>query len=80
MARILSAQPKLEVVIAGHTDNQGAIDYNIALSKRRAETVVENLAKRGVAAKRMTAVGVGMVAPVASNRSEEGGNLGTVKE
>ncbi|HVK56553.1 MAG TPA: DUF4892 domain-containing protein [Burkholderiales bacterium] len=75
MARILSAQSKLEVVIAGHTDNQGAIDYNIALSKRRAEAVVENLAKRGIAVKRMTAVGVGMAAPVASNRSDEGRGL-----
>jgi outer membrane protein OmpA-like peptidoglycan-associated protein len=73
IAKLLAAAPELEVLIVGHTDSQGAIDYNLDLSKRRAVSVVEALtAEFGIDAARLTPVGVGMAAPVATNRSEEG--------
>lgn len=73
IAKLLSDNPDLKVVIVGHTDNVGAFDYNIDLSKKRAAAVVGALTKRFQApADRMKSAGVGMVAPVAANASEDG--------
>jgi len=75
LARFLSRNPGLAVVIVGHSDNQGSLDANIALSKRRAETVRAALIERGVAAGRLEAHGVGYLAPVSTNATEAGRNL-----
>jgi len=73
MAKALKADLKLSVLIVGHTDNQGKLDYNTALSQRRAEAVVKALSgKYGIDARRMRAKGVASLAPVATNRTEEG--------
>ncbi|NVO16481.1 MAG: DUF4892 domain-containing protein [Rhodoplanes sp.] len=70
---LLKSHPGLAVVIVGHTDNVGAFDYNIDLSKRRAAAVVATLVKRfQVAADRLKSAGVGMVSPTAPNTSEDG--------
>jgi outer membrane protein OmpA-like peptidoglycan-associated protein len=45
--------------IAGHTDAQGADDYNQALSERRAEAARRFLVDQGVEAARLTAMGFG---------------------
>lgn len=73
IAKLLASRPQLRILVVGHTDNVGALDYNRGLSERRAQSVVEALAKQhGVARDRLTAVGVGMAAPVASNDNEAG--------
>lgn len=73
MAKLMQANPALKVYIVGHTDNQGALDYNVGLSQRRAEAVVRALATQyGVAAARMTARGLGPLAPVTANATEDG--------
>ncbi|SMF64741.1 protein of unknown function [Tistlia consotensis] len=73
IARLMTDEPMLKVLIVGHTDSQGSLDYNLMLSRKRAAAVVEALASRfGVAAERMTPAGVGFLAPVASNRTEKG--------
>ncbi|HEX2255923.1 MAG TPA: DUF4892 domain-containing protein [Afifellaceae bacterium] len=73
IAKLLEDGPGLEVLIVGHTDSQGAFDYNLDLSKRRAASVVEALiGDYGIDRARLTPVGVGMAAPVATNRSEDG--------
>jgi outer membrane protein OmpA-like peptidoglycan-associated protein len=73
IAKMLKADTALNVLVVGHTDNQGELAYNLDLSKRRAESVVKALgADYGIDAKRLTAQGVGMAAPVASNDTEEG--------
>jgi outer membrane protein OmpA-like peptidoglycan-associated protein len=73
MAKALKADTKLKVLVVGHTDNQGKLDYNTGLSQRRAEAVVKALAsKYGIDAKRMTARGLASLAPVATNRTDEG--------
>jgi OmpA-OmpF porin, OOP family len=73
IAKLMAAQPELHVFIVGHTDNQGTYDYNMDLSKRRAAAVAAALAKSyGVAGARMQTAGVGFLAPVASNASDEG--------
>lgn len=73
IAKLLKASPELKVMIVGHTDAKGAADYNRDLSARRARSVVDALVDEyGIAAGRLTPVGVGMAAPVATNRTEEG--------
>ena len=72
LARLLSRNPNLAVVIVGHSDNQGSLDANIALSKLRAEAVREALIERGVAATRLEAHGAGYLAPVAANTTDAG--------
>jgi outer membrane protein OmpA-like peptidoglycan-associated protein len=73
MAKLMQANPALKVYIVGHTDNQGALDYNVGLSQRRAEAVVRALATQyGVSAARMTGRGLGPLAPVTSNATEDG--------
>ena len=73
IAKLLAGAPDLKVVIVGHTDSQGTLDYNMDLSRRRAAAVAAALAKGyGIAAARLATAGVGYLAPVGSNRTEEG--------
>ena len=73
IAKFLRANPKLNLVVTGHTDGQGAFDYNVGLSKRRAAAVVAALVgQHGIGAARLTPFGAGMAAPVASNDDEAG--------
>ena len=60
-------------LVVGHTDNQGELAYNVELSKRRADSVIQALGKDyGIDTTRLGAYGDGMTAPVASNDTEEG--------
>lgn len=73
IAKLLKSRPDLGLLVVGHTDNQGKLDYNMDLSKRRAASVVKALAEsHGIDAARLTPAGVGFLAPVASNRGDEG--------
>jgi OOP family OmpA-OmpF porin len=73
IGELLTSRPELDVLIVGHTDAQGALDYNLGLSERRAANVVQALVQNyGIDASRLEPVGVGMAAPVASNRTEDG--------
>jgi len=73
IAKLLQQNPELNLYVVGHTDNVGGLDYNMALSKRRADAVVKELvSKHSVDAKRLKAYGVSSLAPVASNKTEEG--------
>ncbi|NMM47738.1 OmpA family protein [Marinigracilibium pacificum] len=72
IANFLKANKGKQVYIVGHTDNTGNHDYNLKLSKERAETVVKTLVNNfGVSASQLTAEGVGELCPVASNNSEK---------
>ncbi len=64
--------PEVEVEIQGHTDSQGEDEYNLDLSRRRAETVKNYLAANGVDETRLTTSGWGETRPIASNDTEEG--------
>lgn len=73
IATALSTEADLKVYVVGHTDNQGKLDYNVDLAKRRAQSVVNALVQsHGIAKDRLVAAGVGPVSPVASNSTAEG--------
>ncbi len=73
IAKLLKDQPDLKVIIVGHTDSQGGFDYNMDLSKRRAAAVAADLAKTyKIAAARLQTAGVGYLAPVGSNATDDG--------
>jgi outer membrane protein OmpA-like peptidoglycan-associated protein len=73
IAKLLTADPSLEVFVVGHTDNVGGVDSNIKLSQDRAEAVLQALVSdHGISPARLRASGCGPFAPVASNDTEEG--------
>jgi outer membrane protein OmpA-like peptidoglycan-associated protein len=69
---LLQAQSSLKLNIEGHTDSTNTDAYNLDLSRRRAQAVVEWLSKNGVSANRMTAHGYGSSHPVADNATPQG--------
>ena len=69
----MKAHPTLKLVIVGHTDNVGDLDYNMNLSKRRAEAVqVALVSSHNVDPSRLKAWGAGYLSPIASNKTEAG--------
>ena len=72
IAKALAADSGLSLYIVGHTDDVGSLAYNNDLSERRAASVVAALVAEGIDASRLTPVGVGPVAPIASNESDQG--------
>jgi OOP family OmpA-OmpF porin len=73
LADYLIASPDLRIALVGHTDMDGSLDANIALSKRRAEAVRDRLIERwNVPEAQLTAQGAGWLAPRATNATQEG--------
>ena len=72
---LLGQYPKMEIEIAGHTDNVGDDASNLALSEARAAAVKAYLVEHGVAAARLRSVGYGRSRPVATNETDEGRQL-----
>jgi outer membrane protein OmpA-like peptidoglycan-associated protein len=73
IARLLKNKPSLKVLVVGHTDGKGDFDYNMELSELRAAAVTDALiSSHAIPASRLKPVGVGMAAPVDTNKTEEG--------
>ena len=72
LAGALQQNPGLNVAVVGHTDSRGDFKYNLDLSQRRAQAFARALVADGVSADRLAPVGVGPLAPVASNDTAEG--------
>jgi OmpA-OmpF porin, OOP family len=73
IAKLLRAQPQLNVVIVGHTDSQGSYEHNMDLSRRRAEAVSAELVRSyRIAGTRLRTAGVGFLAPVGPNGTDDG--------
>jgi outer membrane protein OmpA-like peptidoglycan-associated protein len=73
IADLLKANPSWRFQVEGHTDSDGGAAYNLALSQRRAQAVVDDLvAHHGIARGRLMAKGYGLTKPVASNATDGG--------
>jgi outer membrane protein OmpA-like peptidoglycan-associated protein len=68
---LLQKNPALKIEISGHTDNTGEAVYNLTLSQKRAQSVVNYLIQKGISKDRLIAKGYGMTKPIFSNDTEE---------
>jgi outer membrane protein OmpA-like peptidoglycan-associated protein len=75
VADILNRYPQTTIRVEGHTDSTGSEDYNVDLSRHRAESVAIALQQRGVHPARIQTVGYGESRPIASNDNEGGRQL-----
>ena len=62
----------LDVVIEGHTDNIGSESYNLTLSEKRATSVLNYLANKGINKSRISIIGIGELRPIATNATASG--------
>ncbi|MFH1005735.1 MAG: OmpA family protein [Bacteroidota bacterium] len=63
---------KAKIEVAGHTDSKGSENYNLALSKRRANAVAVYLSSKGIDKSRMKTIGYGESKPIAVNENPDG--------
>jgi OmpA-OmpF porin, OOP family len=68
----LQQHPERNVLIEGHTDSTGSVEYNLDLSRRRADAVRSYLVGRGIAPTRVVIEGYGLSRPIASNDTVAG--------
>jgi len=72
VALVAKEYNKTTMVVTGHTDSDGSESYNMSLSQKRAASVAEYLATRGVPYARLMSRGMGESSPIASNTSAAG--------
>lgn len=70
--RLLDRNPTMFMEISGHTDEVGSAEYNVNLSKRRAERVIAYLSDKGINRTRLRIEYYGKSKPAADNSTEEG--------
>ncbi len=75
VADILQRYPNTIIHVVGHTDSVGSESYNMKLSERRAQSVVDYLSAEGVSSDRLFAIGKGENEPRATNDTEAGRQL-----
>lgn len=71
LTELLERYPRVWLEVQGHTDNVGTEEFNQTLSEARANSVVQELLKRGIESKRLRPHGYGMTDPIVPNDSEE---------
>jgi outer membrane protein OmpA-like peptidoglycan-associated protein len=72
LAQILNKYPDTNILVEGHTDNTGSEEYNLELSRQRAQSVENYLASLNVNPTRFTIMGYGESQPIATNQTAEG--------
>jgi outer membrane protein OmpA-like peptidoglycan-associated protein len=73
IVQLLKANTDIKkMMIEGHTDSHGGADYNLDLSKRRAQSVRNWLVDHGIAANRLQSEGYGLTRPIDTNDTNEG--------
>jgi OmpA-OmpF porin, OOP family len=73
IAKLMKGDAALTLYVVGHTDNAGSFESNLALSEKRAASVVAALTSQyGIPASRLIPHGVANLAPIAVNTTEEG--------
>jgi outer membrane protein OmpA-like peptidoglycan-associated protein/tetratricopeptide (TPR) repeat protein len=72
LVQLMTNNPKLEVAIYGHTDNEGSASSNLSLSEKRAVAIKNYLIAHGIPANRLSSRGFGETQPIESNETPEG--------
>lgn len=72
MIKIVKGHSDLRVKVTGHTDADGSDNYNIELSKRRAQAIVQYFIKKGLAEDRLIFDFKGEHEPIDTNKTPEG--------
>jgi outer membrane protein OmpA-like peptidoglycan-associated protein len=72
IVQVLKDNPEIKFEVGGHTDSDGADDYNLKLSQQRADAVKDQLIKMGIEAARLSAKGYGETKPISDNTTFEG--------
>jgi len=72
LVEYLKTKPSVRILISGHTDNVGIKEYNIELSLKRANAVVDYLVDKGTARERLQSIGFSSNNPIGSNDTEYG--------
>lgn len=73
IAAALRQDPKLRLLLVGHTDSQGDFGFNRTLSENRAKAIVDQLiATHGIDRARLSYAGVADLSPIASNDTDAG--------
>ena len=72
LLKMMDENPAIIIEIAGHTDSTGTKEFNLSLSKKRAESVASYLIQNGVSSKRIRTAGYGDTKPLANDSTEEG--------
>jgi outer membrane protein OmpA-like peptidoglycan-associated protein len=67
----MKQNPKVEILLSGHTDNQGRHDVNMKLSRERVAKVKDYLVSKGISGNRITGKGFGGSKPIADNDADE---------
>lgn len=71
-AEFLRTHPAVRVRIEGHTDDVGTDEYNLQLSRRRADAVKKYLVSKGIDERRITTIGYGKSQPKVKDTTPEG--------
>ena len=75
VVEILNRYPGIKLEIAAHTDNMGSFEYNMNLSQKRAQSMVDYLIQKGIDPERLVGKGYGESRPIANNNTEEGRSI-----
>lgn len=67
----MNTYPAMEILLEGHTDNQGEVQKNVKLSEDRVQQVKKYLLSKGIEAKRIQTKAWGPAKPIASNLTEQ---------
>jgi outer membrane protein OmpA-like peptidoglycan-associated protein len=71
IAAAMNSEPTLRLVLYGHADQRGDLNYNMNLSRQRAENVRSRLVSAGIAADRIVIAPIGKIQPLTTERSAE---------
>jgi len=70
-ARLLRDYPNVKVLIEGHCDERGTVEYNLALGERRARASMDYLTSLGIGGDRLEIISYGKERPVALGHNED---------
>jgi len=72
LVKVLIDNPDTKIAIYGYTDSVGKDEYNVKLSRSRANAVKAYIVSKGIGTKRLTTEGMGKADPIASNDTDAG--------